>query len=137
MENFMQAEPVKYLATNVLIHNLRFCDLLFYTDTISVSHDLVEDADTIFQALEAVTDGQAFRTPCHFQYNQTAAMHLIDQPSWFDGERYHSFAYLLASIYEQNIWAYFYQWQTKHQKEKLNPKTSHINMNYLFDIKDG
>ena len=64
-------------------------------------------------------------------------MHLIDQPSWFDGERYHSFSFLLACIYEQNIWAYFYQWQTKHQKEKLNPKTSHINMNYLFDIKDG
>ena len=60
VKGFINNQPQKYLATSVLIKNLRFADLLGYSDTISISYDMVEDPSLIFMVLNYVTDGLAF-----------------------------------------------------------------------------
>ena len=60
VDHFAKNEPEKFKADKTLVDNLRFCDLLMYLDTITVSHELISDANFFFEVLANVTKGQAF-----------------------------------------------------------------------------
>ena len=67
VEHLAKKEPAKYEAQQVLVENLRFCDLLMYLDTITVSQKLIADSSFFFDILARVTDDRAFQMPCKFQ----------------------------------------------------------------------
>ena len=87
---------------------MRFSDLYEYLDTITVSMELVEATDLLFQALDEVSGGMALQSPCMFVYDETAQMHQIEPPCWFKPERFNCFEAWIAAILEQNLWANFH-----------------------------
>ena len=92
IDRMIEQEAESYQGANDLVQNLRFCDLFFYLDTVSVSYDFVKDPNQLFSALNAVSGGQSFKKCCQFQYDQKLGIHLIEQPDWFKPERFQSLA---------------------------------------------
>ena len=118
-----KSQPEKYEAMDKLVENLRFCDLLMYLDTITVSQKLITDSNYFFDVLSRVTVGKAFSTPCKFQseqrQNSQQAFLSIETPSYFKVDQFNSFAEWIAVILEENLWANFNYW-----KAKTNSSTS-------------
>ena len=103
IDRMIEQEGERYQRENDLVQNLRFCDLFFYLDTVSVSYDFVKDPNQLFSALNAISGGQSFKKCCQFQYDQKLGIHLIEQPDWFKPERFQSLAVWIAAIYEENL----------------------------------
>lgn len=96
---------------------LRFCDLLMYLDTITVSPKLIRDADFFFDVLSKVTKGRAFQVQCKFHNqprpNSSSTNVCIETPSYFKADRFNSFAEWIAVILEENLWANFNYWKVR------------------------
>ena len=112
-----KTEPAKYEAQQVLVENLRFCDLLMYLDTITVSQKLIADSSYFFDILARVTKDRAFQIPCKFQSeqrpNSSSSFLCIETPAYFKADRFNSFAEWIAVILEENLWANFNYWKAK------------------------
>ena len=136
IERFMLEEPSKYLAYQYLFNSIRFNDLLMYADTISVTHAIIQDPQALFGALNSASGGQAFQSPCQFQYDSKLGMHLIDHPNWFLPERFQSFASWIAAIFEENLWANYNYWMSKNSTGSSKNNNNGMNLSYLFDTKE-
>jgi hypothetical protein len=88
-----------------------------YLDTITVSQELVSDANFLFEVLANVTKERAFQMPCRFQSeqrpNSTSSFLSIETPGYFKADRFNSFAEWIAVILEENLWANFNYWKAK------------------------
>jgi hypothetical protein len=91
--------------------------------------DIVKNPSQFFEAMANSTDGQAFQSPCNFEYDSKLGIHTIESPNWFKPERFHCLASWVAAILEENLWANYNYQMLKLQAVK------NIQIEYLFDLK--
>lgn len=115
-----------------LCQSVRFCDMFSYADTISVSVQLVQDSKKFFDTMSNMTSGYAFTRKCCFEFDKDLGIHVIEQPSWFNPDRFHCYASWIASIIEENLWAHYNYHLANLNKVNVDLKYS-TSLDYLFD----
>lgn len=105
---------------------LRLTDYFTCLDTLTVSEELVQDADHFFKLMALATNNQAFTCVCNFELKPTSANNgagsssvssagvsasptlfttSIEQPAWFKPKSFHTFATWVIVALEENLWA--------------------------------
>ena len=86
-----------------ILKQVRLTDYCQQLDTLTVQEEFVLDGDYFFKLMSYATKNQAFQSSCQFETKGQNTV--IEQPSWFKPNSFHSFATWIIVALEENLWA--------------------------------
>ena len=104
------------------MNNVRLTDYFGPLDTLTVTEELVHDAERFFLLMALATNNLAFKSSCPFQLkipttssqqtNSSLSVNpssqpliSIEQPAWFKPKTFHTMAIWVIVALEENLWA--------------------------------
>ena len=84
---------------------IRLTDYRKAYDTLTVSPQLVHEADHFFGLMAQITDGKAFAEPLLLSARTGRAQ--IDSPKWLDKLEQTYLGVWIAGLLEENLWAHY------------------------------
>ncbi|OMJ90958.1 hypothetical protein SteCoe_6626 [Stentor coeruleus] len=89
--------------------SLRLTDSEEYLDTLTLDMELLNDPDKLIDYMKSLSQGKAFKTPCHATWDNNSKAWIWEYPAWFSPGKYTSLAAWACASIEKSIWINYWK----------------------------
>lgn len=107
--------------------SLRFMDSEEYLDTLALDSELLNDPDKLIDYMKSLSQGKAFKTPCHVMWDNNSKCWVWEYPPWFTPMKFSPLAAWACASIEKSIWINYWE---QFNLEPVSQKSSLQNFSY-------